>query len=306
LDREKLGFYGLDAQTVGAYLRTSLQGTEATEITIDGEDLDVVVKTQNQQIDLPQELRNLSIINVRGQAVKLGQLAELTVTPALETIRHRDLERIVNVRADTEGVTANEVRSIFEEKLGSLNLPSDVRAEFGGEVEDIQQSFTELWYSMSLAVLLIFLILVLQFDSFSQPFIIVLTLPLAVIGVIAGTLLLGLSFGFGTFLGVVALAGIVVNDAIVLIDRINSNLRLRKMSVRESLVEAGTARLQPIIMTTLTTIAGVVPLAFVDEFWRGLSVAIAFGIAFATILTLGVVPILYQKFEAKKWLSKSA
>ncbi|PIS04720.1 MAG: AcrB/AcrD/AcrF family protein, partial [Candidatus Buchananbacteria bacterium CG10_big_fil_rev_8_21_14_0_10_42_9] len=147
---------------------------------------------------------------------------------------------------------------------------------------------------------LIIFILVLQFDSFKQPLVIMLSLPLAMIGVVVGLLLLGLPFGFATFLGIVSLAGIVVNDAIVLIDRINTNINKRHMRLEVAIAEAGQARLQPILLTTITTIIGVTPLAFTDEFWRGLSVAVGFGIAFATILTLFVIPIWYYWLERKR------
>ena len=304
LDHERLGRFGLSAASVGTSLRASLEGVTATEINIDGDDVDVVVKLKNTDAISIGELKNLSVISPTGRQIKFDEIASFEITPALESIRHRDLKRIISVRADADGVSPGEVTAKLNKRLAELNLPQGVEVSLGGEVEDINRSFTELWYSMSLAVILIFLIMVLQFNSYRQPFIILMTLPLAVIGVIFGTLVLGLSFGFATFLGVVALGGIVVNDAIVLIDRINYNINVRNLELREAITEAGQSRLQPIIMTTLTTIAGVTPLAFVDEFWRGLSVAIAFGIAFATILTLVLMPILYQKMQGKRWLLK--
>ena len=303
LEQDKLGRFGINSALAATQLRAALEGVTATGVSFGGEDIDAVVFVGDDGVSSVEELRNLSLISPAGQVVKLDSVARFLVSPALETIRHRDLDRIVNVRADVKGTSAGVVRKVFEKKLASAELPENIKISFGGEVEDIQQSFTELWYSMIVAVILILFILVLQFDSFKQPVIILLTLPLAVIGVIFGTLLLGLDFGFATFLGIVALAGIVVNDAIILIDRINYNLKSRKLEMSTSIVEAGQARLQPIIMTTLTTIAGVIPLAFADEFWRGLSVAVAFGIAFATVLTLVLVPILYLKLEGKKWLA---
>lgn len=304
LRQENLGRYGLSAASVAPALRAAIEGVTATNISLEGEDVDVVVSLANSEIDSVEELKNLGIVSPSGSIVRLDQIARFDISPSLTVIRHRDNERVVNIRADVEGTSPAAVKSLFEEKILEADLPDGVVARFGGEVEDIEQSFTELWYSMIVAVILILFIMVLQFDSFKQPLIIILTLPLAVIGVVAGTFILRLDFGFATFLGVVALSGIVVNDAIILIDRINYNLKTRKLKMAESIIEAGEARLEPIIMTTLTTIAGVTPLAFADEFWRGLSVAVGFGILFATVLTLVVVPVLYLRFEGRPWVKK--
>lgn len=151
--------------------------------------------------------------------------------------------------------------------------------------------------SMIVSVLLIAFILVLQFNSFKQPLIIIFALPLAIPGVMIGLFVTGLAFGFPAFIGIVALSGIVVNDSIVLIDKINKNIR-GGIEFYEAIIEAGIARLQPILLTTLTTIAGILPLYFANELWRGLSVTIAFGLAFSTLLTLIMVPIMYV------WLCK--
>lgn len=300
LKHDNLGRYGLNAASVSGSLRAAIAGVTATSLSIDGEDIDVVIEVLGGKVKSIEEIKNLSLVSPSGQIVKLDQVADFSITPALESIRHRDLKRIVNVRADVEGTSPRAVQSRFEEAVERADLPQGIEALFGGEVEDIQQSFTELWYSMIVAVILILFIMVFQFDSFKQPIIILLTLPLAVIGVTFGTFVIGLDFGFSTFLGIVALSGIVVNDAIILIDRINYNIKTRRMKTSEAVIEAGEARFQPIMITTLTTIAGVIPLAFADEFWRGLSVAVAFGIAFATILTLVLVPILYLKLEGKR------
>jgi HAE1 family hydrophobic/amphiphilic exporter-1 len=139
-----------------------------------------------------------------------------------------------------EGYNSTVVSKLLEEKVNKENiLPKDYSIEFGGEVEDIDQSFSELWNSMFVAVLLILLILVLQFNSFRQPFIIMLTLPLAIIGVVVGMLLFGLSFSMTVFIGIIALAGIVVNDAIVLIDKALRNVKELNMKPRQAIMNAG-------------------------------------------------------------------
>lgn len=303
LNHDLLGRYGLNAISVASAIRTTISGSTAGSITVAGDDLDIRVQSGKDPLNI-DELRSLTVVSHSGQVVRMDQLGTFNIEPASESIRHRDLQRIVNVRAQLQGPSIADVQQEFEKAKDTLRVSEGIQLNFGGEVEDINQSFTELWYSMSVAVVLILFIMVLQFNSFKQPFIILLTLPLAVIGVVVGTLLLGLEFGFATFLGIVALSGIVVNDAIILIDRINYNVKVRKLELAEAVSEAGEARLEPIMITTLTTIAGVLPLAFADEFWRGLSIAVAFGIAFATVLTLGLVPMLYLKWESKSWVKQ--
>jgi len=151
---------------------------------------------------------------------------------------------------------------------------------------------------------LILLILVLQFNSFRRPFIILLTLPLAVIGVVVGMFLFRLAFSMTVFIGIIALAGIVVNDAIVLIDKALRNTKELNMNPHQAIVNAGCARLQPILLTSVTTIAGVFPLIFANEMWLGFSISIIFGLAFATILQLFFLPIVFLKLEGKRALSK--
>ncbi len=157
---------------------------------------------------------------------------------------------------------------------------------------------------MIVAVLLIMIILVLQFNSYKKPFAVLMTLPLMLIGVVIGMLIFDLPFSFAVFLGLVSLAGIVVNDAIVLLDKTQRNVDEKNMLIRDALVDAGDTRLQPILLTSITTIFGVIPLAIADPFWLGMSIAIIFGLSFATVLQLFVIPMVYLKFEGKGQLKQ--
>ena len=301
LKRDELSRIGLSPSDVSRFLRTSLFGVTATEISKTDEDIDVVVKFDKENLNTITDIENLTIPNARGEAIKVSRVADITLEPALATIRHRDFDRTLTVQADLEeGYVPTVVVPIIEEKLLATGIPSGYNVEFGGEVEDIEQSFAELWSALYVAVFLILVILVLQFDSFKKPFAILLVLPLTFIGVVIGLLLFGLPFSFSVFLGLVALSGIVVNDAIVLLDKVNRNVKEKGMTLVDALTDAGDTRLQPIILTSLTTIIGVVPLAFADEFWVGLSISIIFGLAFATILQLFVVPMVFLKLEGKK------
>jgi HAE1 family hydrophobic/amphiphilic exporter-1 len=146
---------------------------------------------------------------------------------------------------------------------------------------------------------LIFLILVTQFNSFKQPFVILMSLPLSLIGVLYGFMIFRLNVGVATMIGIVALSGIVINDSIILIDRINHNRRHKGMPLKEAIMEAGPARLQPIVITSVTTILGILPISLTDAFWLTLGMAIVFGMAFATVLTLLIIPVFYYSTELR-------
>jgi HAE1 family hydrophobic/amphiphilic exporter-1 len=249
-------------------------------------------------------LEQLNLITTQGNTIPLSQVAKVSLEPSLASVNHRDGERVVTVRADMqEGFNVAVALESFNDLRPSIGIPETVSVDIGGEVEDIQKSFQETFYSMIVAVLLILVILVLQFNSFKQPFIILFSLPLATIGVIFGLMITGQPFSFPAFIGIVALSGIVVNDAIVLIDKINKNLG-SGMEFIEAIIDGGSSRIQPIVLTTLTTIAGIFPLVYANELWRGLSITVIFGLLFATVLTLVMVPILYTGFARKEALAR--
>jgi HAE1 family hydrophobic/amphiphilic exporter-1 len=301
VDKQQANFYGLDIITIASTLRNAIFGVEASSVTIDGDDIDITVKYNENEFNDASDLKNILLFTPSGQNIPLKQVADLNLEPSLLSISHRNGERSVIVRANIEeGVNLQKVQKGFAEFTeNDLSVPMNYSVDVGGEVEDIDQSFRETFLSMIVAVILIAFILVLQFNSFKQPFIIIFILPLAIIGVIIGLNILRMPFSFTAFIGIVALSGIVVNDAIVLIDRINKNIKYGKEFV-ESIIEAGIARMQPIFLTTLTTVAGVFPLVFADELWRGLAVTIIFGLTFSTILTLVMVPIQYAGFCRKE------
>jgi len=301
LNKEAVAKAGLSVSEVSNFLRTSIFGVTATEISQGKTDLDVVVKFDKNKISSVEQIKNLSLINNAGQEVKLSYLADFSLEPALASIRHRDFERTISISADLKtGYTASQIVPEVENKIRELGVPQGYVVSFGGEVEDIEQSFSELWNAMIIAVILILIILVLEFDSFVRTIIILLSLPLMLIGVVIGMAIFDLPFSFMVFLGLVSLAGIGVNDAIVLMDKTKRNIEENNMSAIDAVADAGDTRLQPILLTTVTTIIGVIPLAFANEFWIGLSISIIFGLAFATVLQLFVVPMLFVKFEGKK------
>ncbi|MFH1375883.1 MAG: efflux RND transporter permease subunit [Patescibacteria group bacterium] len=327
LKRDRLNFYGVTATQVAADLRTAVFGNDSVKILRNGEETPIVVsldfRTEECKADKtnqilekrdriticrndPQDIsqiENLLITTPKG-SVPVSELAEISLQPTISVIHHRDTETVVNVRAYThEGVLPSEIMQKLQARVDSLEIPKGVKLEFGGETEDITESYQSLASAMLVGIALIALILVLQFNSFRQPFIIMFTLPLALIGVFTGLALLGRNFSFPGFIGIVALSGVVVNDAIVLIDRINKNIQ-KGIPKLESIIRSGGERLQPIILTSITTAAGVLPLAFTNEMWGDLAWTIALGILFSTALTLVMVPIFYNALEGKQELDE--
>ncbi len=293
IDKTRADYYGLSTIQVAGTLRSAVYGTTATEVNIDGDDIDVIVRYDDDKFASIEDLENILITTPRGELIPIKQIATLSLEPALLNIRHNDGDNTISVTANIEaGANLQKILAEFADKQEKISVPDNIRVEVGGEVEDIEKSFQETFLSMIVAVILIAFILVLQFNSFRQPFIILFTLPLAIVGAIIGLMILRLPFSFPVFIGIVSLSGIVVNDAIVLIDKINKNLR-NGMQLVDGVIDAGVARMQPIFLTSLTTIAGILPLTFADELWKGLGWAVIFGLLFSTVLTLVMIPITY-------------
>ena len=304
LNRDKLSQYGLSTIQVAAEIRSYIQGNEASKITINDEEFDIVLKSDiSEEKNTPvlnlQQIKEFNIPSPTGN-VKLGELANFKLEEGLAVIRHEDEKRIVKVRSDLQkNKNAVEVTAELEEQLKDYQLPDGYEINFGGDTEEITKQFQQLFALMIVGVILIGFTLVIMFNSLSQPFVILLSLPLAVIGVFPGLMLIGLPLSFPAFLGVTALAGVVVNDAIVLIDQINQN-RKQNFSLEHAISDAAHSRLQPIIMTTFTTVVGILPLALTNEFWAGLGYSLMFGLTAATGLTLIVMPVLYYLLEKTK------
>ncbi len=300
VNKQKANYYNLSVSSIASTVRTALSGTTASNVNIDDNEIDIIIKYDKENFNNTNDLTELLISSPSGQKIPLKEVADIAIEPSLLSIVHKEGERMSSITAYTKGEQdIKKITQEFLEEKKSLNLDNDIRIEIGGEVEEIEKSFTEMAYSMIVAIFLIGAILILQFNSFRQPLIILFSLPLAVIGVVLGLLLLDMSFSVSVFIGIISLSGIVVNNAIVLIDKINKNIK-NGLSLKEAVINSGASRMQPILITSLTTIVGVTPLIFASELWRGLSVSIIFGLVFSTILNLIFVPVLYSFICKKK------
>lgn len=308
IDRAKAQLYGVSTVELAQILRTAVSGSTATVIRSNEGEIDVVVKyalnhkiSENGKTNIADlsTIESLTIATPKGD-IPLGSFTKSELSGVRPSIHHEDGKRVVRVTSFTRsGTQAQEIFNEVEKKMQKLNIPSGYSITMGGEAEDIQQSFNDMFRAMILAVFLIASALILQFNSFRQPLFILTTIPLALIGVFIGLFLMDLPITFPGIIGIVALVGIVVNNAIILIDKINKN-RKENMDMETAIIEAGKARMRPIFLTTITTVFGILPVTLSSEMWGPLGFSIIFGLSFSTILTLFVIPMLYRRFARKQ------
>ena len=300
-DPTLLAQYGLSASDAAFTLRNYVFGTEATSFLGDaGDEVPVQVEAPNVSVDSVNDILTLPLVNQQGEIVRVSQVGTVELNTSINTVRRTDGERAITVTANSdESRTPNEISLEFQEKVAAKQLPDGYRVEFGGEQQETAETFADLYRSMIVAVLLILIILVIEFDSFKQPVLIFLSIPLALIGVFFGLLILGGQLNFAAFIGLVSLTGIVVNNAIILVDRMNTLIDAGRTPI-DAVLEAVNTRLRPVMLTTLTTTLGVLPLIWVDEFFRDLALTLITGLVFSTILTLVFIPVLYLRMKQKE------
>ena len=308
VDRAKAAAMGVPLEAVAVTLRGATAGLDIREFR-DERDVskkyDLKVRFSPESRTSPRMLDTVKVRSATGELVPLATFAEYSQGNGLNSIRHSDRRRIVRIAANNRGRSAVEITGELIQKLKGLDMPAGYQFDFSGEYEETAESFGSLRLAYIVAALLIFTLLVSQFNSLAQPFAILMALPLSIVGAMAGLFVTGNNFSIMSFIGLVGLSGIVVNDSIVLVDCIN-RMRRTGLNMVAAIVEGGQQRLRPIISTTVSTIGGIVTLTITDELWEGLGVVIIFGISFATLLTLIVVPVMYSIFEGLRYYIISA
>ena len=304
IDRDKIASYGISpaviAQTVSYYM---LGGDKANTATLktDSEEIDVLVR-------LPKEKRNdintLSSLNIKvgdNKFVKLSDVATLQYAEGTSEIRKKNGIYTVTISGNDGGVGLGKIQSKIIEEFNNLEPPSTISYSWGGQSENMQKTMSQLSFALSISIFLIYALLASQFESFILPFIIIGSIPLALIGVIWGLVVLRQPIDIMVMIGVILLAGVVVNNAIVLIDFIKT-MRTRGYDKEYAIIYSCETRLRPILMTTMTTVFGMIPMALGlgegSEFYRGMAITVIFGLAFSTILTLVLIPILYSVVDS--------
>jgi multidrug efflux pump subunit AcrB len=308
VDRGRAAIEGVPVGAAGQNLRTALFGTDATKLHIDNEDIDVVVSLDlNTSSDDPHE-NNQVYIEALGEVpvltytglTPLNTFTQNSFEERRAVIEHEDGKRVSSVSAKlTADGNTRVIISEFQSRIDELQLPKNVEVRVGGEDEDFQQSFKDMFNSLLIGMLSMFAILVLQFNSFRYALYVLAPVPLSLIGVLGGLMLVNKPISFPSMMGFIALAGIVVNNAIILIDTINQKRKEHDGDLKDAIIEASVSRLRPVILTAITTVVGIIPLLFTAALWIPLAFAIIFGLSFSTILTLILVPAMYYRWPGK-------
>ncbi len=300
IDKEKTNLLGLDARNISAEIRNSIHGVEVSTFIEDEDETDIVIQTSNEEITSINDFEKIYFTSSRGEQIAFSQVASLVETKGLNEIEHEDLKKIIKVQSNlAKNGNSTQIIDEFQSRISDYPLPNDVEISYGGENEDIKESFTDMFKNMLIAILLVFIILAIQFNSLSQPMVVLFSVPLATIGALLGLIITKNNFGLYSFTGIVALVGIAVNDAIVLVDYTNY-LRRNGSSLIEAIIEAGKTRFMPVLATSITTIGGILPLALKDPNYSQMGYALIFGLVASTLLTLVYIPMLYSIIEGFK------
>lgn len=299
LNREKLGDFGLTAKEVSDVIRTSVDGLVSTQFT-DKErnvDYDIRVLADPLIISSKEAIENTPIYPPSGVEVKLKEVADIEVSEGPVQIDRQDQVRLIEVTADAGGKNVGKITDEVRKRLNKLELPAGYFLDYGGEEEAAKESNLQLIIVIALAIFLLFVVMAVQYDSLIDPVIIMVTLPLALIGAFLLLAITRTPFGATVFLGLILLVGIVVNNAIVLVEYINQLRKENKFAVYDAVIEAAALRVRPILMTSLTTIIGLLPLVFGWgeglEMLKPLAITVVGGLSVSMLLTLFVIPSIY-------------
>jgi HAE1 family hydrophobic/amphiphilic exporter-1 len=305
LDRQRIADLGLSTAQVGQVISTSVLGNTVTRYREGGDEYDIRVQLKEEAREDQIDVGNILIMTPLGRQVPLRAVASLEYDDAPTEIMREDQERKVSVSIDVSGrdlrSTTKEVRNVLKE----VAVPNDFRMEIGGAAEDMMESFMYLGIAFIVAMALTYMVMASQFESFIDPFIILFTIPLSLIGVAIGLTVTGTTLSVMSLIGIIMLIGIIVNNGIVLVDYTNQ-LREQGHNLFEAIQLAGEARMRPVIMTALTTILAMLPLALglgeSGENWAPMARSVIGGLFVGTILTLVVVPVIYAALEV--WAGK--
>lgn len=308
LDRLRASSLGVDPLTVSSMARTAIYGTEATSINTLNSDTSIVVRlnvTGNDSVTAEtanqitvEALREIIIMTNSGP-VPLSELVDITLRESQSVIEHENGMRVVSVTADiSAGSNAREVQAEFIKSINEqIDMPTGITlSTTGGETEDSNRAFVEMFIALVVGVLLMLGVLILQFNSFLHTYYVLSILPYSLIGIMFGLAVTANPLSFPSIMGFIALSGIVVNNAIILIDKMNSQRKANpQSSISEIVMDASASRVRPILLTATTTVIGMLPLAYAGDLWAPLAFAVMFGLIFSVIITLILIPILYVR-----------
>jgi len=298
-DREKLSLNGLTMATAAGAVRNRINGLTTTSYREEGEEYDIRVRYNEESRQSIEDVENILIYNPAGIGVRVRDLGRVVENSSLPQIDRKDRERIVTVSGSMYNRALSDVAADVNSAISTMDIPMGTQVEISGSLEDQQEAFSELTMLIVIVILLVYIVMASQFESLTYPFIIIFSIPFAFVGSLLMLAITGEPLGIMGLIGLVMLVGMVVKNGIVLVDYINLN-RERGMSIITAVVNGGKSRLRPVLMTTLTTILGMIPLAIGtgqgSEMWQSLGIAIIGGMTFSTVVTLILIPALYSVF----------
>ena len=303
VDRQKAAQLGVNVASIAQVLRSNYYGFEASKFRDAGDDFDIFVQLKEEERNTLDNIGNITIPSLTGSLGKLKNIAKIEDALGPVEIERKNRERIVKVGCDTYKRSLGEVKKDIEEQLAKLDIPAGITVDFGGEVEEQRKTFRDLFLLLIVGIILVYMIMVSQFESLKTPFIIFFSIPFAFIGAAWALFITGTTLNLMSFMALIMLMGVVVNNAIVLVDYTNI-LRARGLSLTEAVKQAGKHRLRPVLMTTFTTIFGMLPLAvsrgWGAEMWQPFGITAIGGLLVSTLVTLVLVPIVYTIVHTKE------
>ena len=297
INREIASRFSINLNQLAAYLKNAISGVVRTKYEVDGEEYNIRVRIDREDYNSINKLSTLNIINNQGINVPLNRIAEFELVEGPAEILRINQQRYAEITADLFNRDLGSVVNDIRAELDDFQLPEGYEISYEGQFEDLNESFTSLAYAFLLSIILIYMVMASQFESLIHPFIIMFTIPLAVIGVIFALYISSNVISVASLIGLITLAGIVVNNAIVMVDYINQLRRQGKEKI-EAIISSGMVRFRPIMMTALTTILALIPIALGigegSELSQPIGIVIVSGLSFATFLTLFIIPIFYS------------
>lgn len=306
IDQNRASALGVAPPFIAALVRAAFAGLKITELREEGRLVPVLLRVRPEECDSEEKIGNLSAESLSGALVPLHEFAEVKTWPEYATIGHFGQQRAVAVKSySAMGELPSSVLERARPALDRIKFPSGYRLEYVGEAKELKQSRDEMAGVMAISLSLIALAMIIQFNSVMKSFVVMLTVPLGLIGALAGLTLFHAPLGFMAMLAVVSLAGVIVSHIIVLSDAIEEG-RAEGMELQAALIQAGLVRMRPVLVTVLATAGGLVPLALTGgELWRPLTAVHICGLLVATVLTLFILPVLYYLFAARlRWFGR--
>jgi HAE1 family hydrophobic/amphiphilic exporter-1 len=307
-DREKLAINGLNSTTAASYLSAAMNGSTMSFYREDGDEYDIRVRYAPEFRTGIEDIENIIIYNNMGQGVRIKDLGTVVESLTPPSITRKNRERLITVSGVVaDDVVLSDAVKATDDVLASMTIPSELAVKIGGTYEDQKDMFGDLIMLLIMIIILVYIVMASQFESFMSPFVIMFSIPFAFVGVLLGLFVTGTPLGAMGMIGILILMGIVVKNGIVLIDY-TILMRERGKSIAEASVIAAQSRLRPILMTTLTTVLGMIPMAVGQgegsEMWRSLGMVVAWGLSISTLVTLVIIPTVYASMSS--WQERRA